>query len=213
MRRHRHLNRRRVCGRRLCRGVGEATRLRAEMPVGHCARLTLRSCGVCHGPDCARALIVGTGTRRAILPPWGSALIGAELRPSVSHRNQEAERRGTPKDDDARLVIVDKHPEPRLPGRPAEPEVAGRLHLTLDRRGLAPRPGLAIALGRSQASDTGLDAHSAGRLNQPTAALREGPKPVLAVLADRPDLAQFRCHPVPSGAISRACDENRQSAR
>ena len=62
-------------------------------------------------------------------------------------------RRGKPKDDGERSVIADiepvsatgssepARPRPRLPGRPAEPEVVGRLHLYLDRGRLALRCG------------------------------------------------------------------------
>ncbi len=58
-------------------------------------------------------------------------------------------RRGLPKDDGERSVIADIEPvnatgsseparaRPRLPGGSAQPEVAGRLHLHLDRRRLA----------------------------------------------------------------------------
>lgn len=50
-------------------------------------------------------------------------------------------RRGKPKDDGERSVIGPEHTGSRLQGRPPEPEVVGRLHLHLDRRGLALRCG------------------------------------------------------------------------
>ncbi len=45
-------------------------------------------------------------------------------------------RRGKPKDDDERSIIADNILD-RLRGGTAEPEMAGRLHLFMDRRGLA----------------------------------------------------------------------------
>lgn len=81
---------------------------------------------------------------------WRDVLEGACLR-AAPDRTTDADQcpegaTQAPRQAEARRRTVEhrrQHPRPGLPGRPAEPEVAGRLHLYLDRRRLALRRGRA----------------------------------------------------------------------